>query len=53
MPLVTVVNGRTFAGNGPLLFFTVDGKHPGAQLNLTPSEDRVLIEARAVSNYAL
>ena len=45
--------GRTFAGNGPLLFFTVDGKLPGSQLNLTPSEDHVLIEARVVSNYAL
>ena len=45
--------GQTFATNGPLLFLTVNGQPPGAQLNLNPSDDSVIVEARALCNYGL
>lgn len=46
-------HGRTFATNGPLLFLTVNGQPPGTEVRLDASEDRVLVEARAVCNYGL
>lgn len=45
--------GATFATNGPLLSVTVNGRPPGSELRLAPSENEVLVEARAVSNHGL
>lgn len=41
-------NGRSFATNGPMLRFSVNGRGPGAELNLK-SGDEVTIEASATS----
>ena len=40
--------GRSFATNGPILRFTVNGKLPGNELELT-SGDRIKVEASATS----
>jgi hypothetical protein len=45
--------GNTFATNGPMLFFTVNGQPQGSELRLSGSRDSVLVEARAVCNYGL
>ena len=45
-------HGQTFASNGPLLFLTVNEKN-STQLQLPASQDRVLVEAKAVCNYGL
>ncbi len=45
--------GCTFATNGPLLTFTVNGHPPGSELHLEASQDRVLVETRAECNYGL
>ena len=45
--------GRTFASNGPLLFFEVDGQPPGTELQVEASQDSVRVNARATSNFGL
>jgi hypothetical protein len=45
-------HGRTFASNGPLLSFTVDGAGPGRQLQVG-AQDSVRIEGRAECGYPL
>jgi hypothetical protein len=39
--------GRTFVTNGPLLFFTVEGRDPGAVLQLPPGGGTVNVRAKA------
>ena len=46
-------HGRTFATNGPLLTFTVNGQPEGSEVRLEPSDDVVEVVARAVCNYGL
>jgi hypothetical protein len=41
-------DGQSFATNGPMLRFSVNGKGPGAELNLKSGEE-VAIEASAIS----
>jgi len=41
--------GRTFVTNGPLLFLTVNGRDPGAVLDLAPSKQTVRVRAEAHS----
>ena len=41
--------GRTFVSNGPLVEFTVNGKRPGASLDLQPSGSPLKVIARAIS----
>lgn len=43
--------GRTFATNGPLLLFEVNGQQPGAAINVENSVSHVEVRARAVCNY--
>lgn len=38
--------GRSFATNGPMLFFTVNGKEPGEEIRLAPSARGVRVSAR-------
>lgn len=45
--------GRTFASNGPLLAFAVDGQPPGAQLRVEAAQDSVLVDARVTCNFGL
>lgn len=46
-------HGRTFATNGPLVFLTVNGQPPGAQVHVEASQNQVFVEARVVCNYGL
>lgn len=39
-------SGRSFGSNGPMLFFTVNGKEPGEEIRLTKSNSRVRVSAR-------
>jgi hypothetical protein len=41
--------GRSFATNGPMLFFTVDGKEPGEDLHFPGSHSRVRVHAETSS----
>lgn len=43
--------GRTFATNGPLLSFTVNGSDPGATLDLSAATVRVRAEAKSVTPF--
>jgi len=45
--------GRTFATNGPLVEFQVDGHGPGSTINREKSDGEVHILARAVCHYPL
>lgn len=45
--------GRTFASNGPLLTFAVEGREPGSEVHLDESRDVVAVVGRAVSNFGL
>lgn len=45
--------GRTFATNGPLLSFEVNGHGPGATIDVEKSAASVSVRARAVSHYPL
>ena len=45
--------GKTFATNGPLLAFEVNGRGPGDTINVEESEARVKIFARAICQYPL
>jgi hypothetical protein len=51
--LEAIRKGRTFATNGPLLFFTVDGQPPGSEIRAPASHSRMRLDARAVCNYGL
>ncbi|MBI4559022.1 MAG: CehA/McbA family metallohydrolase [Candidatus Hydrogenedentes bacterium] len=48
-----VRQGRCFATNGPLIFFTVEGQGPGAVVKAEHSEDTIAISARAVCMYPM
>ncbi len=45
--------GKTFATNGPLLMFEVNGHGPGDTINLEASETKVRVFARGVCQYPL
>ncbi len=45
--------GKTFATNGPLLVFEVNGHSPGDTINLEESETDVKVFARALSQYPI
>lgn len=48
-----VRRGNTFASNGPLLTFTVNGRPAGAEVLVEGSENAVRVKASAVCNYGL
>ena len=45
--------GRSFATNGPMLFFTVNGQGPGAELQLGKESPRVRVSARVVTQVPI
>lgn len=48
--LEAIESGRTFATNGPLLFAAVEGRRPGAEINLTgEGPDTLRVEATVAS----
>ncbi|MBA7468023.1 hypothetical protein ES707_03264 [subsurface metagenome] len=51
--LAGIRRGRTFATNGPLLFFEVNGCGPGDTVDLENNERKIKLLARAVCQYPL
>ena len=48
--LAALKAGRTFATNGPLLGFTLNGRGPGAELSLRPRDGQVVATVSLTSN---
>jgi len=46
-------HGRTFATNGPLLMFEVNGRGPGESINMAGHQEEARLFARAVCSYPL
>ena len=44
---------RSFATNGPLVFFEVEGQGPGAVLNVDNAQDTIAVSVRAVCLYPM
>jgi len=45
--------GQTFASNGPLLSFSVEGQDAGAEIHVEDTQEAVSVEGRAACNFGL
>ncbi len=51
--LDAIRSGQTFVTSGPLLFFEVDGQHPGSGIQLGPEGGQVDLKAEAICRLPL